>query len=117
MKYTLNAGRLIEKDGAGLATLHGVGQYDPCEVDDLARTIVAKLNTQHYSDEAKAVIGANIARILQLRRDPGFKPRRWKTTWGNKTDIGIFETVRVIGQEIENLPTMRNDLRREGGGL
>lgn len=42
--YTLDSGRCIVKNGTPLATLHGVGQYDPCELDTLAHVIVNKLN-------------------------------------------------------------------------
>lgn len=42
--YALEAGRCITKNGTPLATLHGVGNYDPSELDTLARVIVNKLN-------------------------------------------------------------------------
>lgn len=44
MTYTLDAGRCIVKDGIAIATIHGVGQYDPCEIDALAREIISLLN-------------------------------------------------------------------------
>jgi hypothetical protein len=50
-KYTLQAGRCIVKDGIPLATLGGVGHYDPCELDDLARTIVALLQGKYIATE------------------------------------------------------------------
>jgi hypothetical protein len=42
-QYSLDAGRCIVIDGRPVATLHGVGSYDPCEVDALARKIVSLL--------------------------------------------------------------------------
>lgn len=74
------------------------------------------MSKQNYSDDAKATIGGNIARILQLRRAPGYKPRRWQTTWGSYTGIGIFELVRRFGTEIEGgLPMMHDELRTKDG--
>lgn len=43
-RYDLQAGRLIVRNGAPLCTLHGVGQYDPVEVDELVVLIVKLLN-------------------------------------------------------------------------
>lgn len=45
-KYTLEAGRLIVRDGVPLATLHGVRPHEPRELDELAREVVARLNAQ-----------------------------------------------------------------------
>ena len=43
--YTLQAGRLIVRDGVPLATLHGAkAGYDPVEVDELVVQIVKLLN-------------------------------------------------------------------------
>ena len=39
--YTLAAGRCIVKDGVPFATLHGVGQYSPTDLDAFARDVVA----------------------------------------------------------------------------
>ena len=44
-KYTLHAGRLIARDGAPVATLHGIRPYDPVELDDFTNEIVRTLNT------------------------------------------------------------------------
>lgn len=43
-RYTLNAGRLIERDGAPFATIHGAGQYDPVELDQFARDVAVMAN-------------------------------------------------------------------------
>jgi hypothetical protein len=45
-KYTLLAGRCIVRWGTPLATLHGVGDYNPVELDTLARDIVRWGNLQ-----------------------------------------------------------------------
>jgi len=42
-RYTLDAGRLIVRDGVPFATLHGVRPYDPVELDAFAREVVAVL--------------------------------------------------------------------------
>lgn len=71
--------------------------------------------TQKYSDEAKALMGANVARILQLRRDREHRDR-FQTTWGSKTALGIFHTVMRIAEEINAGPnSMCDDLRYENG--
>ena len=44
-------------------------------------------------------IGEAIAEILILREDKGYNPKRYKTTWGNKTALGIYGTVKRL---IEN---------------
>jgi hypothetical protein len=43
--YKLESGRCIVKSGIPLATIHGVGNYVPTEIDKLARDIVAALNS------------------------------------------------------------------------
>lgn len=40
-QFTLDAGRCIVRDGVPFASIHGVWQYDPCEVDKLARQVAA----------------------------------------------------------------------------
>ena len=46
--------------------------------------------------------GLAIARILQLRRDPDHPATRWQTTWGTKTNLGLFRTVaRLIDEARE----------------
>lgn len=44
IKYALDAGRLIVRDGKPLAALHGVGQYQPTELDQFARDVVTHAN-------------------------------------------------------------------------
>jgi hypothetical protein len=51
-KWTLQAGRCIVKDGTPLATLGGVGHYDPCELDELARRIVSLLQATSINYDA-----------------------------------------------------------------
>jgi len=31
-----------------------------------------------------------------LKEDKVYNPKRYKTTWGNKTDLGIYETVKRL---------------------
>lgn len=50
--YTLDAGRTIVKDGVPLACISGLGIYDPCEVDELARTAVRAVNAHEVLVEA-----------------------------------------------------------------
>lgn len=53
-----------------------------------------------YSEPEKELIGKKIAGMLYLsksREEHG----RYRTTWGTKTAVGIFETIRRIGAEIE----------------
>ena len=42
--------------------------------------------------EEKEIVGNQIVEILMLRKDAENKGR-YLTTWGNKTAIGIYETV------------------------
>ena len=51
--------------------------------------------------EQKTELGENLAKVLRLkiaRDDKGkrYKPERYATTWGNKTALGLFETVARI---------------------
>jgi hypothetical protein len=47
----------------------------------------------------KILKGKQIAEILMLREDKGYTPKRYKTTWGNKTALGIYETVKRLIEE------------------
>ena len=54
-------------------------------------------------DDEKIRRGAELADVLHLRRDPKHKDR-WLTTWGNKTDLGLYLTVlRIIEGELPPL--------------
>ena len=53
-----------------------------------------------YSPKEKDEIGNIIASVFLLRRDSK-RPNTYKTMWGNKTPIGIFETFLRIVKEIE----------------
>lgn len=44
MKYTLEAGRCICRDGKPFVTIHGVGDYQPVDADKFARDVVAAMN-------------------------------------------------------------------------
>lgn len=48
-------------------------------------------------------VGGSIAEILKLRRDSEHRDR-WQTTWGTKTNIGVFRVVeRILAAEKENI--------------
>ena len=58
--YTLDAGRCIVRDGTPIATIHGVGNYDPGEIDALARTMVRLLaNTDELISLFRDTLGDN----------------------------------------------------------
>jgi len=42
--------------------------------------------------------GQELAGILELKRDRDYKGKdvRYKTTWGNKTTLGVYETALRI---------------------
>jgi len=44
----------------------------------------------------KEIIGYKLAEVLNLREDRGYLPKRFKTAWGNKTALGIYETTKRI---------------------
>lgn len=46
-------------------------------------------------DEVRSARGAQIAETLYLRQDQDY-PDRFETTGGNKTPIGLFETVKRL---------------------
>jgi len=49
----------------------------------------------------KIIIGNNIADILLLKEDRGYNPKRYKTSWGNKSALGIYEVVNRLFEEKE----------------
>ena len=53
-----------------------------------------------YSEKEKENIGHNVAEILCLRKVGHKNTRRYRTTWGDKTAIGIFEVIRNMGYDI-----------------
>jgi hypothetical protein len=57
---------------------------------DKARTMIPTL-----TEEQEAQRGALLAEVLKLRRDREH-PDRWQTTWGTKTDLGLFRIVERI---------------------
>ena len=56
--------------------------------------------SSNYSDSEKELIGKKLAEMLMLRKDREHHGR-FVTTWGTKTAIGIFETIKRIDEEIE----------------
>jgi len=49
----------------------------------------------------KIKIGENLIDILQLKEDKKekYNPKRYVTAWGNKTALGIYETVKRIMED------------------
>lgn len=62
-----------------------------------------------YTDTDKDRIGQQIAALLDLKRDREHRDR-YATTWGTKTNQGIFEVIRRIGRAIE-AGTVEEDLK------
>jgi hypothetical protein len=56
------------------------------------------MNTPELTEAQEAERGALIAEVLQLRRNPR-EQDRWSTTWGTKTDLGLFRTVKRLIEE------------------
>lgn len=54
---------------------------------------------RQYTIEEQSKIGESIASILMLRRN---KQGRYKTTWGDKTAIGIFNLIPSLFDKIED---------------
>lgn len=55
-----------------------------------------KIRIKMKTEIEKITIGEQLADILMLRKDKGYEPERYKTLWGNKTFIGLYETVKRI---------------------
>ncbi len=51
--------------------------------------------------EQQNKLGAEIAAILGLRHDTTHKTR-WMTGWGSKTNIGIYNTVVRIANDLDS---------------
>lgn len=66
-------------------------------------------------------IGEALARILQLRRSRTHSDRWQMGEWGEKRDVGVFNTVLSIAQQIEagdlhNFPELSDIQRRVNKG-
>jgi len=55
------------------------------------------------SEQEKILIGEKLVEILMLRQDKSEKyiPKRYLTTWGNKTALGLYGTIKRIIEENE----------------
>jgi hypothetical protein len=53
-----------------------------------------------YTEEEKEKIGTKIIEIFELRKSVGEKGR-YKTRWGSKTPVGIFNTFMRIAKDIQ----------------
>lgn len=56
--------------------------------------------TNTYSESEKELIGKKIATMLCMNLDRDHHGR-YRTTWGSKTPVGIFETIKRLGEEME----------------
>lgn len=54
-----------------------------------------------YTVEQQDQIGKQIAKLLMLKKSKTNK-ERYQTTWGDKTAIGIFNTVNRLAEMITN---------------
>lgn len=50
------------------------------------------------TEEEQAIRGKRLAEVLRLRKDPEYKDR-YQTSWGGKTAVGVFATVRRLVAE------------------
>lgn len=56
----------------------------------------------NYSTEEKALIGKMLAELFGMKKaDRVSVSVRYHTAWGTKTAVGIFETFKRIGEEME----------------
>lgn len=53
---------------------------------------------EELPENDKIVIGQSIINILRLKQDntENYNPKRYLTAWGNKTPLGIYETVKRL---------------------
>lgn len=57
-----------------------------------------------YTETDQIAIGEKIAKIFYLQKVKGRKTL-YRTNWGHKSAIGLFEMVRVLGRNIrEGIP-------------
>ena len=61
-----------------------------------------KTEAKVFSDEIDNQIGAVLAEVLRMQRDPEHYDR-WITTIGTKTNIGLARTIRRIMTEGEQV--------------
>lgn len=54
---------------------------------------------KNHTIEKQAEIGKTLAKILCLKRSKTNK-ERYQTTWGDKTALGIFNTINRLAEEI-----------------
>ncbi len=59
------------------------------------------LEIQTPSIEQQDKLGLTIANILCLQPDKQH-PTRWQTSWGSKTNIGIYNTINRLANELDS---------------
>lgn len=52
-----------------------------------------------YTIAEQDKIGKDIAEILQMHKN---RAGKYKTCWGDKTNVGIFNMIKILGEAIEN---------------
>lgn len=58
------------------------------------------MKTKTYTIEEQNNIGRTIATILCLRQDRDHQTR-YQTCWGSKTNLGIFNTIQRLANDIK----------------
>jgi hypothetical protein len=56
---------------------------------------------REYTEQEQAEMGRKLAKVFHMKRDPQRRDR-WQTTWGNKTDLGLFRTIVGVVEEIKD---------------
>jgi hypothetical protein len=54
----------------------------------------------NLTEEQEIKAGYAIARILRMKHDPEFIKSRWQTSWGSKTDLGVWRTVAGMVDDV-----------------
>lgn len=55
------------------------------------------------NDAVAEKVGEKIAAVFHLKKDAN-QPDRWKTVWGNKTNIGVARTMlRLMEEEVTQI--------------
>jgi len=55
------------------------------------------------SEKEKIIIGNKLAEVLNLKAKTILNQKRYSTTWGSKTELGLYYTIKGI-LENDNIP-------------
>jgi len=88
----------LEAKIAEAANQSGGGADEESRIDDMC----CQLSTLEQKRDKETAPG-RIFELIEphLKKDPGFKPARYKTTWGNKTKKGLLACFQRIIDEHE----------------